>query len=285
MSRFKVGVIVDCFKLPIKDGVKKAAAVGADGIQVFVVKDEMAPENMNAGARRDFVSLVRDNGLEIAALCGDLGGHGFEIPEDNVWKIEKSKRMVELAVDLGCDIISTHLGVLPIDVKNPRRAIMLEAGATLAEFAEKAGVCFALETGAEPTSVLRAFLDEIGSKGMAVNFDPANLAMIIGEDPAETVKEVAPYIVHTHAKDGKMLKKVVPERLFDILAEGDITEIERVGEYIQETPLGEGSVDFPRYLDNLEKTGFSGYLTIEREAGGKPEADIKMAVDFLRKLI
>ena len=285
MGRFKVGVIVDSFRLPIKDGVKKAAEVGADGIQVFVVKGEMSPENMNPRARRDFVSLVRDNGLEISALCGDLGGHGFEIPEDNVWKIEKSKRMVELAVDLGCNIITTHLGVVPADNNEPRYAIMQEACLTLGDFAAKAGVSFALETGAEPASVLRSFLDEVNSKGMAVNFDPANLVMVIGEDPAETVLELGPYIVHTHAKDGKMLKKVKPETLYGVLAEGDVTDIERLGEFILETPLGQGSVDFPRYLDNLQKTGFSGYLTIEREAGDKPEVDIKMAVDFLRKLI
>ena len=285
MGRFKIGVIVDSFRLPVKEGVKKAAEVGADGIQVFVVKGEMDPENMNAQARRDFKSLVRDNGLEISALCGDLGGHGFEIPKDNIWKIEKSKRMVELAVDLGCNIVTSHLGVLPIDVSEPRRAIMLEAGSKLAEIAADAGVTFALETGAEPAPVLRKFLDEVGSKGLTVNFDPANLAMVIGEDPAETVLELGLYIVHTHAKDGKKLKEFEPKAFFDVLAEGDITEIERVSEYVLETPLGEGSVDFPRYLDNLQKTGFSGYLTIEREAGDKPEVDIKMAVDFLRKLI
>jgi sugar phosphate isomerase/epimerase len=285
MGRFKVGVIVDSFKLPVREGVKKAAEVGADGIQVYIVKGEMAPENMDSASRRDFVSFVRDNGLEISALCGDLGGHGFEIPDDNVWKIEKSKRMVDLAVDLGCGIITSHLGVLPLDINEPRRAIMQEASFTLAKFAAKAGVTFALETGAEPASVLRKFLDEIGSKGMAVNFDPANLAMVIGEDPAETVKELGSFIVHTHAKDGVMLKKIEPKLFYDTLAEGDITEIERVSEYILETPLGEGSVDFPRYLDNLEKTGFSGYLTIEREAGDKPAVDIKMAVDFLRELV
>jgi len=82
-----------------------------------------------------------------------------------------------------------------------------------------------------------------------------------------------------------MLKKIGAKTLYGILAEGDVTDVERLSEYVMETPLGEGDVDFPRYLDNLQKTGFSGYLTIEREIGDNPEADIKMAVDFLRKLI
>jgi sugar phosphate isomerase/epimerase len=162
---------------------------------------------------------------------------------------------------------------------------MQEACAILGEYAAKSDVCFAIETGPEPAAVLRKFLDEIGSKGMGVNFDPANLAMVVGEDPAETVLEAGPYIVHTHAKDGKMLKKTDPKIVYDTLAEGDVTDIQRLGEYILETPLGQGSVDFKRYLSNLEKTGFSGFLTIEREVGDTPENDIRLAVEFLKKLI
>lgn len=82
MPRFNIGVMVDSFRLPIADGVRKARELGADGIQVYVVEGDMRPEQMDAARRRDFVALVRDNGLEIAALCGDLGGHGFQIPAE-----------------------------------------------------------------------------------------------------------------------------------------------------------------------------------------------------------
>ena len=48
MYNFSIGVIVDSFRLPIKDAVRKAAEVGAQGIQVYATRGEMAPENMNA---------------------------------------------------------------------------------------------------------------------------------------------------------------------------------------------------------------------------------------------
>ena len=76
MYNFSIGVIVDSFRLPIKDAVKKAAEVGAQGIQVYSTRGEMAPENMNAAKISDFKKLVADNGLVISALCGDLGGGG-----------------------------------------------------------------------------------------------------------------------------------------------------------------------------------------------------------------
>ena len=51
-----------------------------------------------------------------------------------------------------------------------------------------------------------------------------------------------------------------------------------------EVPLGTGSVPYKEYLDALEKIGFNGYLTIEREVGENPIKDIKTAVEFLREL-
>ena len=53
--------------------------------------------------------------------------------------------------------------------------------------------------------------------------------------------------------------------------------------YFEEVPLGTGSVDFSVYLKALEDIGYKGFLTIEREVGDNPEADIKTAVDFLRR--
>ena len=35
----------------------------------------------------------------------------------------------------------------------------------------------------------------------------------------------------------------------------------------------------------LDEIGYKGFLTIEREVGGNPAADIRMAADFLRGLI
>ena len=54
------------------------------------------------------------------------------------------------------------------------------------------------------------------------------------------------------------------------------------GRGFEEVPLGEGAVDWPRYLAALDEIGYRGYLTIEREVGPDPAADIAMAVRFLR---
>lgn len=49
----------------------------------------------------------------------------------------------------------------------------------------------------------------------------------------------------------------------------------------RELPLGEGDVNFEKYLNALRDIGYDGYLTIEREVGENPVADIEHAVKFL----
>lgn len=275
---FKIGVITDSFRLPLKKGIQKAASLGADGIQVYATRGEMAPDNLTAAKRRELLGYIRSNGLVVSALCGDPGGGGFSHPEQNRDRITLSKKIIDLALDLETDVVTTHVGAIPGDKGHERYKIIWEACAELGEYAQKNGVSFAIETGPEPSAVLRDFLEDLPNKGIKVNMDPANLVMVIGERPEEAVRNLAPYIIHTHAKDGRMIKKCDPEDLY-VNHTRDWT-----GAFI-ETPLGEGDVDFPAYLDALALSGFDGFLTIEREVGENPEADIKKAVSFLRELI
>ncbi|MBO5934654.1 MAG: sugar phosphate isomerase/epimerase [Clostridia bacterium] len=280
MYNFPIGVIIDSFRCDLKEAVRKAAQVGANGIQVYASRGEMDPDNMTPAKRKEFLDVVKSNGLVISALCGDLGGGGFSIPENNPWKIEKSKRIIEMAKELETDVVTTHIGVVPEDVNHDRYKIMQDACFQLAEFADSIDAHFAVETGPETSANLKKFLDSLGSKGVGVNLDPANLVMVTGDDPVQAVYNLKDYIVHTHAKDGKQLFYLEPEIVYgvkkDIIVEDD--------SFI-EVPLGEGSVDFPNYLKALEDIGFKGFLTIEREVGDDPAKDIGNAVTFLRDII
>ena len=287
MYKFPVGVIVDSFRLPIPEAVKKAAEIGADGIQVYASHGDMAPENMSAAKRQEFKRLVEDCGIVISALCGDLGGGGFVHPEQNKERVEKSKRILDMAKELGTDIVTTHIGVVPQDKNCDRYKIMQEACFELSSYADSIGSHFAVETGPETSLTLKGFLDSLGSRGVGVNLDPANLVMVTGDDPVKAVYNLKDYIVHTHAKDGVQNYYLDPDIVYGMpgskreLAEGEhITD----GPSFEEVPLGTGSVPFKEYLEALTDIGFKGFLTIEREVGDDPAKDIACAVDFLRKL-
>jgi sugar phosphate isomerase/epimerase len=130
--------------------------------------------------------------------------------------------------------------------------------------------------------VLKEFLDGLGSKGVAVNLDPANLVMVVGDDPVEAVHNLKDYIVHTHAKDGIMLERTKPEYIYGVLQKPeDVAGIR----FFKEVPLGEGGVNFKTYLQALEEVGYRGFLTIEREVGEDPVADICKAKAHLTNII
>ncbi|MBQ3889426.1 MAG: sugar phosphate isomerase/epimerase [Clostridia bacterium] len=277
MKRFPIGIIVDSFKIDIPSAVRKAAECGAQGIQVYASHGDYTPQALSPAARAEFRNLVKDNGLVISALCGDLGG-GFGDPAANVEKVEQSKRIIDLALDLGTDIVTTHIGVVPTDPHHERYGILQEACGELAAYADSCGAHFAVETGPETAETLCGFLDTLGSTGVGVNLDPANLVMVTGDDPVRAVHTLKKYIVHTHAKDGRRLRENDPEVVYGVKKDVIVTDRGFI-----ELPLGEGDVPFPAYLAALEEIGFDGFLTIEREVGDNPERDIRAAVEFLKQ--
>ena len=88
--------------------------------------------------------------------------------------------------------------------------------------------------------------------------DPANMVMG-GFDQLGGVSVLGDYIYHTPAKDGTRNPR-------------------------KEVPLGQGDVNFPKWIAELDKIGYDGFLTIEREVGADPVGDIVKAVRYLRTL-
>ena len=261
----KIGVIIDSLRIGVKRGIRKAAEMGADGFQIYVTNGEIAPENMNAGARRDFRKFVQDQGLSISALCGDLG-KGLLDPVTNPEVIARSKAFIDLAVDLGTRIVTTHIGFLPHDEGAREWEIGRQAATDLSLYAQSRSCFFASETGPEPPVLLKKFLDQIPSTGMKVNYDPANLIMLGPFDHIGGVQVLKDFIVHTHAKDGVCLRK---------------NDAGGANSFL-EVPLGEGGVAFRHYLKALDDIGYDGFLTIEREAGPDPISDVQKAIRYLR---
>ena len=238
MYSFPIGVMVDSFRLPIRDAIKKAAEIGAKGLQMYATSGENSPENLKGEKRKELLDYVKSNGLVFSAICGDLG-RGFGHAELNPGLIEKSKRILDLAKDLETDVVTTHIGVVPSDPGHERYKIMQDACRQLAEYADSIGSHFAVETGPETSAVLKGFLDSLDSVGVGVNLDPANLVMVTGDDPATAVRNLKKYIVHTHAKDGVMLHKTNPEYIYGVTPRPeDLAGIS----FFREVPLGEGSV-------------------------------------------
>lgn len=285
MKSFKIGVVVDSFRLPPREGVLAAKAVGAEGIQIYGGSKTFAPELLDAAARREFRKFLDEQGLVLSALCGDIGN--FMDPASNPARVARSKTIVDLAVDLGTTVVTTHIGSVPEDAASPVYAMLQGVCRELGRYATSKGVSFAIETGPETARSLRNFLDSLGVPGVGVNLDPANLVMVCRDDPVAAVATLAPYIVHTHAKDGRNLRPCDPEQVYAAFTDGTYPDLEKAlgGSPFVELPLGEGDVAWKPYLAALSAIGYDGFLTIEREEGEDRYGDIAKGVKFLRPLI
>ena len=157
----------------------------------------------------------------------------------------RKQRMIDLknganfAKTLGVHNMATHVGFIPENPCDSAYAGLVDVIKEIADYCGERDLFFNFETGQEtPVALMRLFSD-VGRKNLGVNLDPANLVNVHNEDPVQAVYNLKDYIVHTHAKDGRWIKKSNPEALYlaDIY---NIPPQER-GHY-QEVPLGEGFV-------------------------------------------
>jgi len=133
---------------------------------------------------------------------------------------------------------------------NPRdreHAGVVDALKVICTAIKRDGQSFLVETGQEhPVGLLRVFEDLKGKvDNLFINFDPANLIMYGNANGADWVRIFGKYITEVHAKDG------------DYPADGYTLGEER--------KIGEGKVDFPRFIGELKAIGFDGVLCIENQ--------------------
>ena len=280
----KVGVITNCFKKTHAEGIALAGSLGLDGVQIYATNGDFSPSTLSCAQKDEYKAHLREHGIEVSALCADMGGFGFERACDNPERIRKTKEIIDLAVEFGAKAVTTHIGVIPADKTNPTYSVMLEALTDIGLYAKERGVTMAIETGPEKAVTLLAFLEDTKG-GVGVNLDPANFTMVTAQDAVEAVYILKDYIVHTHLKDGILLDPTQdPTEVYHAFAVGGVDALNACRGF-KEVPIGEGQVDFPRYIAALKDIGYDGYLTIERECGDDPLADITLAANYIRELL
>jgi sugar phosphate isomerase/epimerase len=251
-----IGVFADNLELPLREALRTIADLGVSSFQCFT-RGGMAPEALSQQARAEFRRFFEGLGLTLSATCADLG-HGFVDAAENAPKVAHMRAQIDLAVELGTGIITTHIGTIPARPDYVWVA-MRDALNAVGDYAESRGILIATETGPENGPTLRTLLETLDTEAIRVNFDPANLVMN-GYDLDEALDALYPFIVHTHAKDG----------------------FRDPGQW-REAPLGTGDVPWPHYVARMQTLGYAGVYTIEREQAEDRIADVTAGIAFLRQ--
>jgi sugar phosphate isomerase/epimerase len=238
------------------------------------------PESRGAAAARDFARVLRGHDLRATCVFGGFDDEsyadipavkrtvGLVPPTSRQQRLRELREISDFARVLDVDAIGLHVGFVPHDSRDPLFADIVGVTRTLCDYCAGNGQNLHLETGQEPGEILLRFLNEVGTRNLFINFDPANMILYGVGEPLPALKELGPFVRSVHCKDAKR---------------SDLPGIT----WGQEVPLGEGDVDIAGYLKALDRIGYEGPLTIEREIPQEPrrqQAEIGRAIELLTRL-
>ncbi len=228
----------------------------------------------------EFNQRLADLGIKITCVFAGFEGESYaDIPTVQrtvglMPRATRAARTVELkeiadfARQLGVDVVGMHLGFVPHEKTDPDYRDLLDITRAVCDHCRGNGQAMHLETGQEPVDVLVQFLDDVERDNLFVNFDPANMILYGAGEPIPALEKLGARVHSIHCKDA--------------------TWSDKPGEtWGCEVPLGDGDVNFDSFVKTLNKIGYTGPLTIEREIPQEPErqkAEIGRAIDLLQRL-
>jgi len=217
-----------------------------------------------AAVRRE----IEKRGLFVYAVGG---GNDFVQPTAEALEaqIAKVRGQIDLAVAMGCDVVRTFGGEPKDGIPAEEYPDYLIKGyRAVIPYAENKGVYLAMENHGWITNdaeVEVRIVEAVGSDRMRLTVDTSNYRWF-GLDLttiADYYRKVAPYVIHTHLKDGS-------------------AERGKMGDYIA-LALGEGEIDLPLMLSLLQQSGYQRPLCIEYEGAEDGKVGLAKGVAYLRQ--
>jgi sugar phosphate isomerase/epimerase len=191
---------------------------------------------------------------------------GLVPPATRAARIEALKQTSDFSKRLGIPRVQTHCGFLPENPRDPLYQPTVQAIREVAIHCGGNGQDFLMETGQEtPTTMSRAILD-VNQPNLGVGLDTANLILYGKANPVDAADMIGPHVRSVHAKDGMWP-----------------TDPMKLG---NEVLIGTGRVDFLQVFSRLQKLGYQGAITIERETSGPQQmADVKQEKLYLERVL
>jgi len=260
----KLGMFLNTKYIEVNEGIKKAREWGLEYIQLYAMNKNFNLANIPMAEWNALKKSVSFNGIKIPSLAISFGENGI-IGTEAECVIESFKYITDKGLRLGANVVTAHIGKIPDDENSEYYDKMLRVCNEIGDLAFRFGGFFAIETGSEKAIVLKRFLETANSKGLAVNFDPANLISDVNENPLEGLLLLKDYIVQTHIKDCKEVKSNSSSKYIEV--------------------AGNGEVDFDIFFKVLDKIGFDGYNMIERNDYFDELDGMKQSINFAKKYI
>lgn len=269
----KIGVLIELDR-SIDEKFKELTDMGMESCQLVSWKEKDFTDEMASMVNK----AVEKYKIHITAFwCGWPGPITWNFYEGQLtlglipteYRYERLKTLMngsDFAKKMQIKNIVTHVGYMPENPYDPKYMEVIIALKALAGKCMDNGQNFLFETGQETPVTLKRTIEDMGFDNVGINLDPANLLMYGKGNPVDALDIFGEYVMGVHGKDGMY---PVNGRELGI-----------------EKPLGQGRVDYPKFIAKLKEIGYTGDITIEREISGEEQKkDIMKAKELLESLI
>lgn len=235
---------------------RRLAAIGYAGLELMADVPHAWPAYLLAEQKQAIRDAMAANKLAFSNVNAFMM-HAVDDKRQKYWhpswiepdphyrrvRIEHTKRALSLAAELGAPCVTTEPGG-PLEGRTWGECLKLfvEELKPVVEHAEKVQVPLLVEP--EPDLLIETadqyleFSKQIRSPYLGLNFDIGHF-YCVKDDPAATVRKLAPLIKHVHLED------IATTRVHHHLVPGD------------------GVIDFRGTLAALKEVGYAGWVTIE----------------------
>lgn len=267
-------------RFDVFDAVERIAKIGYQGVEILADTPHLYADSVTRGDLGKLLQILEKTGLEVANINGNtaMGFYGRQFweplfepslanPDRDLrqWRIEYSKKCIDMACALGCPCISVTSG-RSVPGISPENSLELlhKSMVDLLDYAEKKSIKVAVEY--EPGILIERyedlveFMNRMDSAYLGVNLDLGH-SHVLGEDPEVVIRALAPRIFHLHLED------ISGSRHYHLIP-------------------GTGDMDFHKIFTILGLCGYNGFATVELYTyPHEPEAAARQSLEYLQKIL
>jgi sugar phosphate isomerase/epimerase len=260
LLQLKIGLDLASLQLPFPQALLTAARLGVEGVEIDV-RNFLSLDDLSKTGVRQIRKMLEDTNLRVSSVAFPTR-RGYETLQELDRRVEATKRAMQLAWDLRCNIVVNHVGNIPTDEADPAWTTLNHVLMDLGNFGHKVGVTFCAKTGNESAEVLQKLLQALPDQCLGIDFNPGALLMN-GFAPSDAATLLGKHIQHFRAVDA----------------------VRGVSRHLGETTLlGRGSCEIPLLLAILEQHEYRGYVTIQRQGQDSLGSELANAMEYLKRL-
>ncbi len=137
MTNVKIGIQTKSLRLPLRQAVRTAARLGADGIEIDA-RAELIPADLSQTGLRQFRKLLGDYQLRVSAVAFPTR-RGYDSPEDVERRVLATEAAMRMAFQLGASVVVNRVGRVPSSSEDSAFRRMVEALTAVGACGERAG--------------------------------------------------------------------------------------------------------------------------------------------------